>query len=76
MSRRFEILCREFITDYLDNKGEKVKRTGKWWGNVEVEKAKFEQREIDIIADTGRTLYVGECKWTDAKIGVNELNRL
>lgn len=76
ISRRFEILCREFLANYLDKNGERVKRTGKWWGNVEVEKGKFEQREIDVVVETEKTLYFGECKWTDRKVGITELNRL
>ena len=76
ISRRFEILCREFLADYLDKKDERVQKTGKWWGNIEIEKAKFEQRDIDLIVDTEKTLYFGECKWTDKKVGDSELNRL
>jgi AAA+ ATPase superfamily predicted ATPase len=76
ISKRFEILCREFLADNLKKKSERVKRTGKWWGNVEVEKGKFEQRDIDVVVETEKTLYTGECKWTEGKVGVNELHRL
>ena len=76
ISRRFEILCREFLTVYLEKKGERVVRAGRWWGSVEVEKGKFEQRDIDVVVETEKTLYVGECKWTEKKVGETELSRL
>lgn len=76
VSRRFEILCREFLAAYLEKKGERVLRTGKWWGSVEVEKGKFEQRDIDVVVETERALYVGECKWTEKKVGESELKLL
>lgn len=76
ISRRFEILCREFLAHYMNKKGERVQRTGKWWGNVEVEKGKFEQRDIDVVVDTEKALYFGECKWTNRKVGASELSRL
>ena len=76
VSRRFESLCANFFINWLDKKGERIVKTGQWWGNVEVEKGKFEQREIDLIIETDKALYVGECKWSDNKIGEKELTRL
>lgn len=76
VSRRFESLCANFFINWLDKKGERIVKAGQWWGNVEVEKGKFEQREIDLIIETDKALYVGECKWSDNKIGEKELTRL
>jgi AAA+ ATPase superfamily predicted ATPase len=76
VSRRFESLCANFFINWLDKKGERIVKAGQWWGNVEVEKGKFEQREIDLIIETDKALYVGECKWSDNKMGEKELTRL
>ena len=75
IGRRFEILCREFLGAYLTGKGEKVLGTGKWWGPVKVE-GKFEPREIDVVLETDKAMYFGECKWTEQKMGERELNWL
>lgn len=76
ISRRFEIFCKDFLAQYLKGKGESVIRTGRWWGQAEVNPKKFEEREIDVIVETETSLYVGECKWTNKKIHLSELNRL
>ncbi|MFA5049461.1 MAG: ATP-binding protein [Candidatus Micrarchaeia archaeon] len=76
LGRRFELLCSEFLVAWLEKKGERVTKSGRWWGNVEVEKGKFEQREIDLIIATDKALYICECKWSDNKIGEKELEHL
>jgi len=76
VSKRFELLCADFICKILEMKGERTLKVGKWWGNVEIEKGNFEQREIDLIIETEKYIYVGECKWSDNKIGENELRHL
>ncbi len=73
ISKRFEILCRDFLTEYLKNIGENIIRTGKWWGKVEVTPGKFEDREIDLLVETNTCLYIGECKWTNKKVSYSEL---
>ena len=75
IGKRFEILCREFLTMYLVGKGERLLGVGKWWGSVKVG-GKFEQREIDVLVETDKAIYCGECKWTEQKIGERELNWL
>jgi AAA+ ATPase superfamily predicted ATPase len=75
IGKRFEILCREFLTMYLVGKGERLLGAGKWWGSVKVGD-KFEQREIDVLVETDKAIYCGECKWTEQKIGERELNWL
>ncbi len=76
VSKRFESLCREFLVEWLDKRGERIVKFGRWWGNVEIENGKFEQREIDLIVETDKALYFGECKWSNNKIGEKELEHL
>ena len=76
VSKRFENLCSEFLQGHLDKKGERILKVGRWWGSVEVEKGRYEQREIDLIIETDKAVYLGECKWSNHKIGENELRRL
>jgi len=76
VSRRFEFFCAEFLADFLRNAGERLIRTGRWWGQVRTEDGTFEQREIDIVAETNENLYLGECKWTREKMGKKDLARL
>ncbi|NYZ73837.1 ATP-binding protein [Candidatus Micrarchaeota archaeon] len=76
IGRRFELLCRGFLESYLEGKGEKVIRSGRWWGQVEVQERKFEQREVDIVVETDKALYVAGCKWTGEKSGEAELSSL
>ncbi len=73
VGRRFELLCQDFLIDWLYAHGERAVRSGRWWGIVEVEKGKFEQREIDLVLETDTHLYVGECKWSSSKVGQKEL---
>lgn len=76
IGNRFEIFCKDFLTQYLKNRGETIVRTGRWWGQIEVNPKKFEDIKIDVIVETQTTLYVGECKWTNKKIAWSEINRL
>ena len=76
ISRRFEAFCREFLAEYLTNLGESVVSTGKWWGRLEAEPGKFEEREIDVVVETKLSVFAGECKWTNGKVGSRELGRL
>ena len=75
ISKRFEILCREFLVKYLIGRGERLLGAGKWWGVVKV-KERSEQREIDVVVETDKAIYLGECKWTEQEIGQRELNWL
>jgi AAA+ ATPase superfamily predicted ATPase len=73
VSKRFELLCTDFMLSWLAKKNEKIIKSGQWWCNVEVKKGKFEQREIDLIIETDKSLYIGECKWSENKLGEKEL---
>jgi AAA+ ATPase superfamily predicted ATPase len=75
IGKRFEILCREGLAVYLAGQGERVIEMGKWWGSVKVG-GNFEQREIDVVIETDKAIYCGECKWTEQKLGEGELNWL
>ena len=76
VSKRFEMFCKQFFVEYLKNKGENVIRTGRWWGQVEISPKKFEEREIDFIAETQNNLYFAECKWTNKKTNLSDLKNL
>jgi hypothetical protein len=76
ISRRFEMLCNDFLVEFLEKRGERVLKTGKWWGSVEVKKGDSEQRDIDVVVETDKALYAGECKWTEKKVGASELKLL
>ncbi len=77
LGRRFELFCKDSLVGYLENSGgERVLKSGKWWGQVEAEEKKFGQREIDLIVETDKALYVGECKWSEQKIGESTLKQL
>ena len=76
VSKRFELLCRDFFEDYLNNKNEPAVSAGRWWGAAEVKPGVFEQREIDLVVETQKNAYLGECKWSNEKIGERELRRL
>ena len=76
VGKRFELMCADFLMTYLRKRGEQIIASGRWWGSVEVEKGKHEQREIDLIVETNRSLYIGECKWSSKKAGKKELEHL
>ncbi len=76
VSKRFEMFCKDFFAAYLKVKGEKVIRAGRWWGQVKVSPNKFEEKEIDFITETETCMYFAECKWTNKKIGLMDLNNL
>lgn len=76
LGRRFESFCKDTLAGYLENGGERVLKSGKWWGQVETEEKKFGQRELDLIIETDKALYIGECKWSEQKIGESTLKQL
>lgn len=57
-------------------KNQTITKRGQWSGNVELEKGRFEPREIDLIIETDRAAYVGECKWAEYAVGEKQLHRL
>ncbi|HNT60442.1 MAG TPA: ATP-binding protein [Candidatus Bilamarchaeaceae archaeon] len=76
LGRRFEFLCRGLLESHLEGRDEKIARSGRWWGAVEVQEGKFEQRDVDIVVETDKALYIGGCKWTGEKSGEAELSSL
>ena len=76
ISKRFEIFCKDFLTEYLKNKGENIVKTGRWWGQTEVKPKNFENREIDLIVETQNNIFIGECKWTNKKTRSTEIDHL
>lgn len=76
VSKRFELLCADFLSLFLQKNGERILKVNKWWGSVEIEKGEYEQREIDLVIETDSNLYIGECKWSAKSVGAKELERL
>jgi hypothetical protein len=76
VSKRFEMFCKDFLAAYLKGKGEKVIRTGRWWGQVEVTPNRFEEKEIDFVTETESDMYFAECKWTNKKISLMDLSNI
>jgi AAA+ ATPase superfamily predicted ATPase len=76
VSRRFEMFCKDFLSQYLNGKGETIVKTGRWWGQTEVKSKEFQQREIDVIVETKNSIFIGECKWTNKKSHFTEVEHL
>lgn len=74
LSRRFELLCKDFLVSFLEKRGERVLKQGKWWGVVKTKNGTFEQRELDLVIESDKAIYIGECKWTKEKIKQGELD--
>jgi len=76
LGRRFELFCIRFREDYAVERGERILKSGRWWGSVEIEKGKAEQRDIDLIVETEKTIFIGECKWTGDRMDDDDLIKL
>ena len=48
---------------------------GKWWGQVKTE-GQWTETEIDLVAYDDHHLLLGECKYREKAVGLQELNRL
>ena len=48
---------------------------GKWWGQVKTE-GHWTETEIDLVAYDDHHLLLGECKYREKAVGLQELNRL
>lgn len=71
----FENICREYLL-YKSVRGElpfRITKLGKWWGNNPATK---KEEEIDLLGLGDNQIIIGECKWTNARVGVGELERL
>jgi len=65
----FEELCVEYVIkqNSLRKLPFKADRVGRVWGKT---------FEIDLGATDGKSILLGECKWTNSKVGAEELNDL
>ena len=69
--RPFEAICKEFLLLHSELL---ITKIGSWWGS---DRKTRQQEEIDIAAQTISGEYIfGECKWTNAPVGVDVLSRL
>lgn len=74
-SRAWADICREHLHRVVPG----VSSVGRWWGQVPTGRGRqTEEREIDVVGvDQARSpVAVGMCKWTKAKIDIDELHLL
>lgn len=64
VSQAFEKICMEYL---MENPPLEMGTVGKWWDNRE---------EIDIAVAGEKEMLLGECKWWEAKVGLNILDDL
>ncbi|MBQ9252354.1 MAG: ATP-binding protein [Clostridia bacterium] len=48
---------------------------GKWWGNIQ-ENGSWKESEVDVVAFNDKNIVIGECKYRNKQVGVNELTFL
>lgn len=70
VSGHWEKLCRHAVSGQTIL-GKNYGLASRWWGNV----AKDEMVEIDVVVEStdGKTLLVGECKWTENESNTERL---
>ena len=64
----WEKTCREAVTgNEID--GRLYGKASRWWGTVKTHEG-FKQMELDVVAESldGKSILVGECKWTNPEI--------
>ena len=68
ISSFWEKACREAVTGNEIN-GRLYGKASRWWGAVKTKEG-FKQLELDVVAETldGKSILVGECKWTNPEI--------
>ena len=76
MGKVFEDICMQYLWKQLLSGNSPVEFTslGRWWGNNPITKS---QAEIDILGEQDKTTaLLGECKWTNEKVGLDVLETL
>jgi len=73
--RAFEECAKQYMWRALKNQILPIsfKKIGKWWGNNSIERR---EEEIDFIALSDKEAIFGECKWSNAQIGVDVFENL
>ncbi len=74
-ARAWEDICRQHVHQTVPG----VVRVGRWWGQVPTgEGRRTEEREVDVagVDAHGTLLVAGMCKWTNERVGFDELNLL
>jgi hypothetical protein len=76
----FEEMCKQYLLYYADDLPFQLADVGSWWGT---DPASKEEIKIDIVGvpvqETNQTIQaylIGACKFTNEKIGMDELWRL
>jgi len=75
MGRIFEEICIQYMIRRNKTLSLSIMfdEIGRWWGNNPIKKR---QEEIDILAISGHSVILGECKWRNEQIGISVLNEL
>ena len=71
----FEKMCRDYILNRYERLPFYIGEIGQWWGNDPVQK---QQIQIDVVATSsdGAEVLFGSCKFTNSKVGIDELELL
>ncbi|MCH5235579.1 MAG: ATP-binding protein [Muribaculaceae bacterium] len=77
ISSFWEKVCREAVTGN-EIYGKLYGKASRWWGSVKTENG-IKHCELDVVAESldGKSILVGECKWTNPEIAsvlIKELN--
>jgi len=70
MGHAFEDVCEQYLRrmNVRDRLPFLFNKIGKWWGGNPITKT---ETEIDIIAASDKKAILGECKWTNKKVGTD-----
>ncbi len=71
---RWEEVCMQWMRENPDRLPFTPSSMGRSWGKVPGRKG--ESFEIDVVAMDEAHILFGECKWTQKKMGIHDLNRL
>ena len=77
LGRIYEQIIRESLFEYALNRDIPFmpKVVNKWWGNIKKDNSYIES-EVDVIAYDAHNVIVGECKYKNKMVGINEYNLL
>ncbi len=71
---RWEEVCMQWMREHPDDLPFTPTSMGRSWGSIPGRKG--ESFEIDVIAMDEAHILFGECKWTQKKMGIHDLDRL
>ncbi|ABX32049.1 ATPase [Petrotoga mobilis SJ95] len=74
IGHQFENICIQFLKEKPNYPGFLINNIGKSWGKVPY--SKNLSYDIDIVAYNDDNILFGECKWTNKKMGIKDLETL